>query len=154
MNFFGTLSVEDSMECLKGMLQANIRQNLQVSAVCVFSLRKQLLAYYFSLKIIYLFENWTGVCPSSHQVPRAADYQRPHWPLRVLQELRGALLFPRQHCQLQSGSGGEQQLIRPGSQCFDSFLLRMKVSSIYSGCYFSDRVVISGVKLCGFLVPN
>ncbi len=30
VNFFGTLSVEDSMECLKGMLQANIRQNLQV----------------------------------------------------------------------------------------------------------------------------
>jgi clathrin heavy chain len=62
VNFFGTLSVEDSMECLKGMLQANIRQNLQVSAVCVFSLRKQLLAYYFSLKIIYLFENFGQVC--------------------------------------------------------------------------------------------
>ena len=30
VNFFGTLSIEDSMECLKTMLQANIRQNLQV----------------------------------------------------------------------------------------------------------------------------
>ncbi|KRX18794.1 Clathrin heavy chain 1 [Trichinella nelsoni] len=29
VNYFGTLSVEDSMECLKAMLQANIRQNLQ-----------------------------------------------------------------------------------------------------------------------------
>eukprot|EP00093_Oithona_nana_P012671 12671.XXX_894233_900669_1 [CDS] Oithona nana genome sequencing. len=30
VGFFGTLSIEDSMECLKTMLQANIRQNLQV----------------------------------------------------------------------------------------------------------------------------
>merc|ERR1712226_1209250 len=30
VTFFGTLSVEDSLECLKAMLQANIRQNLQV----------------------------------------------------------------------------------------------------------------------------
>jgi clathrin heavy chain len=28
--FFGTLSVEDSLECLKAMLRAIIRQNLQV----------------------------------------------------------------------------------------------------------------------------
>jgi hypothetical protein len=37
VNFFGTLSVEDSMECLKGMLQANIRQNLQVFEVAVYT---------------------------------------------------------------------------------------------------------------------
>lgn len=30
VNYFGTLSVDDSVECLKAMLQANIRQNLQV----------------------------------------------------------------------------------------------------------------------------
>ncbi|XP_022345312.1 clathrin heavy chain 1 isoform X3 [Crassostrea virginica] len=30
VNYFGSLSVEDSLECLKAMLQANIRQNLQV----------------------------------------------------------------------------------------------------------------------------
>ena len=30
VNFFGTLSIEDSMECVKTMLTANIRQNLQV----------------------------------------------------------------------------------------------------------------------------
>ena len=29
-NFFGTLSVEDSVECLRAMLQTNIRQNLKV----------------------------------------------------------------------------------------------------------------------------
>ena len=31
VNYFGSLSVEDSMECLRAMLQANIRQNLQAS---------------------------------------------------------------------------------------------------------------------------
>lgn len=30
VTYFGSLSVEDSMECLKAMLQANLRQNLQV----------------------------------------------------------------------------------------------------------------------------
>jgi hypothetical protein len=30
VSFFGSLSVEDSLECLKAMLQANLRQNLQV----------------------------------------------------------------------------------------------------------------------------
>lgn len=30
MNFFGSLSVEDSLECLRAMLSANIRQNLQL----------------------------------------------------------------------------------------------------------------------------
>lgn len=30
MKYFGSLSVDDSLECLKAMLHANIRQNLQV----------------------------------------------------------------------------------------------------------------------------
>eukprot|EP01135_Chromosphaera_perkinsii_P003336 Nk52_evm36s240 gene=Nk52_evmTU36s240 len=30
VNYFGSLSVEDSLECLKTMLQANLRQNLQI----------------------------------------------------------------------------------------------------------------------------
>jgi len=30
VNYFGSLSVEDSLECIKAMLQANLRQNLQV----------------------------------------------------------------------------------------------------------------------------
>ncbi|KAL0626002.1 Clathrin heavy chain 2 [Plecturocebus cupreus] len=30
VNFFGSLSVEDSVECLRAMLSANIRQNLQL----------------------------------------------------------------------------------------------------------------------------
>lgn len=30
MNYFGRLNVQDSIECLKAMLQANLRQNLQI----------------------------------------------------------------------------------------------------------------------------
>lgn len=30
VNYFGQLNVSDSLECLKAMLQANLRQNLQV----------------------------------------------------------------------------------------------------------------------------
>lgn len=30
VNFFGSLSVEDSLECIKAMLTHNIRQNLQI----------------------------------------------------------------------------------------------------------------------------
>ena len=47
VGFFGTLSVEDSIECLKAMLQANIRQNLQVAfskSHKVFFLEKKLRA--------------------------------------------------------------------------------------------------------------
>ena len=33
VNYFGSLSVQDSLECIKAMLQANIRQNLQVKKV-------------------------------------------------------------------------------------------------------------------------
>jgi clathrin heavy chain len=33
VNYFGSLSVQDSLECLKAMLQTNIRQNLQVSVI-------------------------------------------------------------------------------------------------------------------------
>uniref|UniRef100_A0A1I8JDQ1 Clathrin-link domain-containing protein n=1 Tax=Macrostomum lignano TaxID=282301 RepID=A0A1I8JDQ1_9PLAT len=33
VNYFGNLSVDDSLECLKAMLQANIRQNLQFKEV-------------------------------------------------------------------------------------------------------------------------
>jgi hypothetical protein len=45
-----------------------------------------------------------GVRPSCHQVSRAVDDERAHRPVRIIQELRGSLLLPRQHCQLQPGS--------------------------------------------------
>jgi len=33
VNYFGRLSVEQSVECLKEMLKANMRQNLQVTLI-------------------------------------------------------------------------------------------------------------------------
>jgi len=54
VNFFGTLSVEDSMECLKAMLQANIRQNLQVSVQVATKYHEQLTTN----ALIDLFESF------------------------------------------------------------------------------------------------
>ena len=77
VNYFGSLSVEDSMECLKAMLQANIRQNLQVHTVGgsgggIGGSDGALAA---------------GVCEDCLQIPRPADHCSAHRPLRVLQEL-------------------------------------------------------------------
>lgn len=54
VNFFGTLSIEDSMECLKTMLQANIRQNLQVVVQIATKYHEQLT----TSSLIDLFEQF------------------------------------------------------------------------------------------------
>ena len=54
VNFFGTLSVEDSLECLKAMLQANIRQNLQVCVQVATKYHEQLTTN----SLIDLFESF------------------------------------------------------------------------------------------------
>jgi len=54
VNFFGTLSVEDSVECLKAMLQANIRQNLQVCVQVATKYHEQLTTN----ALIDLFESF------------------------------------------------------------------------------------------------
>jgi len=54
VNFFGTLSVEDSLECLKAMLTANIRQNLQVCVQVATKYHEQLTTN----ALIDLFESF------------------------------------------------------------------------------------------------
>ncbi len=54
VTFFGTLSVEDSLECLKTMLQANIRQNLQVCVQIATKYHEQLTTN----ALIDLFESF------------------------------------------------------------------------------------------------
>lgn len=54
VNFFGTLSVEDSLECLKAMLQANIRQNLQICVQIATKYHEQLT----TKSLIELFESF------------------------------------------------------------------------------------------------
>ncbi|GAB6030090.1 hypothetical protein CHUAL_005769 [Chamberlinius hualienensis] len=54
VNFFGSLSVEDSLECLKAMLQANIRQNLQLCVQVATKYYEQLTTQ----SLIDLFESF------------------------------------------------------------------------------------------------
>ena len=54
VNYFGSLSVEDSLECLRAMLQANIRQNLQVCVKIATKYHEQLT----TLSLIDLFESF------------------------------------------------------------------------------------------------
>ncbi|XP_064391416.1 clathrin heavy chain 1-like [Halichondria panicea] len=54
VNYFGSLSVEDSLECLKAMLQANIRQNLQVCVKIATKYHEQLTP----VALIELFESF------------------------------------------------------------------------------------------------
>jgi len=54
VQFFGTLSIEDSLECLKTMLQANIRQNLQVVVQIATKYHEQLT----TSSLIDLFEQF------------------------------------------------------------------------------------------------
>lgn len=54
VNYFGTLSVEDSIECLKAMLQHNIRQNLQICVQVATKYHEQLT----TTALIDLFESF------------------------------------------------------------------------------------------------
>ena len=59
MNYFGSLSVEDSLECLKAMLQANIRQNLQV-CVQIASKYHEQLSTNSLIEIFESFKSYEG----------------------------------------------------------------------------------------------
>lgn len=54
VNYFGTLSVEDSIECLKAMLTSNIRQNLQICVQVATKYHEQLTTN----ALIDLFESF------------------------------------------------------------------------------------------------
>ncbi|KAH8314612.1 hypothetical protein KR067_011399, partial [Drosophila pandora] len=54
VSFFGTLSVEDSIECLKAMLTANLRQNLQICVQIATKYHEQLT----TKALIDLFESF------------------------------------------------------------------------------------------------
>ncbi|KAG6449732.1 hypothetical protein O3G_MSEX006213 [Manduca sexta] len=54
VSYFGSLSVEDSLECLKAMLQANIRQNLQICVQIATKYHEQLT----TKSLIELFESF------------------------------------------------------------------------------------------------
>lgn len=60
MNFFGSLSVEDSVECLRAMLSANIRQNLQL-CVQVASKYHEQLGTQSLVELFESFKSYEGI---------------------------------------------------------------------------------------------
>jgi len=62
VNYFGSLSVEDSLECIKAMLQANIRQNLQVCVQIATKYHEQLTTQSL-IEIFESFKSFEGLPP-------------------------------------------------------------------------------------------
>jgi len=60
VNYFGSLSVEDSLECIKAMLQANIRQNLQVCVQIATKYHEQLTTQAL-IEIFESFKSFEGL---------------------------------------------------------------------------------------------
>jgi clathrin heavy chain len=60
VNYFGSLSVDDSLECLKAMLQANIRQNLQVCVQIATKYHEQLTTQSL-IEIFESFKSYEGL---------------------------------------------------------------------------------------------
>ena len=60
VNYFGSLSVQDSLECLKAMLQANIRQNLQVCVQIATKYHEQLTTQAL-IDIFESFKSYEGL---------------------------------------------------------------------------------------------
>ena len=65
VNYFGRLSVDDCVECLKAMLQANIRQNLQVVVQIATKYHEQL----GTPKLIELFESFKSYEGKEYTTP-------------------------------------------------------------------------------------
>lgn len=60
VNYFSSLSVQDSLECLKAMLQANIRQNLQVCVQIAIKYHEQLTTQAL-IDIFESFKSYEGL---------------------------------------------------------------------------------------------
>lgn len=60
VNYFGSLSVEDSLECIKAMLQSNIRQNLQVCVQIATKYHEQLTTQAL-IEIFESFKSFEGL---------------------------------------------------------------------------------------------
>lgn len=63
MNFFGSLSVEDSLECLRAMLSANIRQNLQICVQVASKYHEQLTTQALT-ELFESFKSFEGEIPN------------------------------------------------------------------------------------------
>ena len=61
VNYFGSLSVEDSVDCLKAMLQHNIRTNLQVVVAIATKYHEQLTTAAL-IDLFEAFKSYEGTC--------------------------------------------------------------------------------------------
>lgn len=105
VNFFGSLSVEDSLECLRAMLSANIRQNLQICVQVASKYHEQLTTQ----ALTQLFESFKSF--EGRRRPGCASTPLP-LVILTLSHLRFVLL-PGLDCQLQPGPRGPLQ-VHPG----------------------------------------
>ena len=104
VNYFGSMSVEDSLECLRTMLQANIRQNLQVVVKIASKYYEQLT----TTALVDLFESFKSyegcvcVCVCVRERERG---ELVEWVTLLTDHSlpSRSLLLPGLHCQLQSG---------------------------------------------------
>ena len=80
VNYFGSLSVEDSLECLRAMLQANIRQNLQIGVQIATKYHEQLSTN----SLIELFESFKVFDALFCQTQKLGFY----WLLCILRALK------------------------------------------------------------------
>ncbi|KAG7258585.1 hypothetical protein CRUP_030873 [Coryphaenoides rupestris] len=62
VNFFAPWSVEDSLECLRAMLSANIRQNLQICVQVASKVPTRQLSTHPSHELFESFKSFEGVC--------------------------------------------------------------------------------------------
>lgn len=72
VNFFGSLSVEDSVECLRAMLSANIRQNLQL-CVQVASKYHEQLGTQSLVELFESFKSYEGTVLEGSSLLGSAD---------------------------------------------------------------------------------
>ena len=61
VNYFGSLSVEDSLECLRAMLTHNIRQNLQICVQVATKYHEQLTTAAL-IELFESFKSFEGKC--------------------------------------------------------------------------------------------
>jgi len=99
VNYFGSLSVEDSLECLRAMLQANIRQNLQIGVQIATKYHEQLSTN----SLIELFESFK-VCNVEAFSVQIQTLNLIEYLLRL--EFRRSILLFGINRKLQPGSGG------------------------------------------------
>lgn len=106
VNFFGSLSVEDSLECLRAMLSANIRQNLQICVQVASKYHEQLSTQ----SLTELFESFKSFEGKFQLVLASLCTYLDSCRFSRLLFLCRIVLLPGIHCELQPGPRSPLQI--------------------------------------------